>query len=92
MQQFIDHYEAIKKRGLITPESTVHDFMDKLEEEFYELRNEYAELCLKDRNIPTTEMVSESVDLIMVLINMFQHFGYDFMQELKSTTLKNQKR
>ena len=83
MKQFIDHYEAIRARGLISHNTNIHDFIDKLEEEYHEVRSEYAQMNLDEITIPTSEMIQESIDLAMVIIDMFQHYGIDFEKELK---------
>lgn len=82
MKQFKDHYEAIRARGLISYDTNIHDFMDKLNEEYYEVRSEYAQMNLEENTIPTSEMIQESIDLVMVVVNMFQHYGIDFKKEL----------
>ena len=77
-----EHYEAIKARGLIHTGTNIHDFISKLEEEYYEFRSEYAQMNLEEITTPSKEMIQESVDLVMVILDMFQHYDIDFKAEL----------
>lgn len=76
------HYELIKRRGLITPETTIHHFIDKIEEEFYEVRNAYADDYAQSIE-PSDRFWHEGMDLIMTIANAMQHYGVDFEEELK---------
>jgi len=76
------HYRAIWERGLIHPGTTVHEFMEKLEEEYHELRNEYAEMNWQNVDEPTKQFIQEATDLVMVILNMFEHYNIDFEKEL----------
>jgi acyl carrier protein len=87
-----EHYEAIKARGLIHPGTSIHDFISKLEEEYYEFRSEYAQMNLEDITTPSKEMIQESVDLVMVIMDMFQHYGIDFKEELSENIKRQQSR
>jgi len=57
------------------------DFMIKLEEEF----NEVNEAWITDiwaRSEPSAEFFQECTDLVMVVMNMMQHYNVDFQEEL----------
>lgn len=82
------HYEAVKSRGFILKGTTAHDFIDKLSEEYYEVRNAYADMLSdqldgKAEDVLTPEFISESVDLAAVVVNMLTHYGYDFETEFR---------
>ena len=71
------HYHATGKRGMIRPQTSLHDFMDKIEEEFYETRNACTNFGLSG------EMIQESVDLCATVINMLKFYNYDFIEEYR---------
>lgn len=76
------HYIAIKQRGLISSDTSLDQFMDKLEEEYIELRSEYANYFDEQRN-PDGDFIHEAIDVVMVILNMLQHYDVDFIDELK---------
>lgn len=78
----LNHYKLIKKRGLIHPGTNVDDFMDKIKEEYYELWNAYAE-DVDSVTIPSDDFMHEATDLVMVILNMMQHYNIDFQDQLK---------
>lgn len=78
----LNHYKLIKRRGLITPETPLSAFMDKMDEEYGEFWNAYADDIKADQD-PSSEFIQEGVDLVMVILNLFQHYGVDFEEELK---------
>lgn len=86
------HYAAIRERGLINPDTTIHDFMEKLEEEYIELRNEYAEMNWQNIDEPTKQFIQEATDLVMVILNMFEHYNIDFEKELVANLLIQESR
>jgi len=67
---FKQHYEAIKLRGLITPETAFHEFVNKADEELLE--------WVDSKGDP-----DEAVDLICVMSNWLIHCGYDLETLLK---------
>jgi len=73
---FKSHYEAIKLRGLITPETAFHEFLNKAEEELCEWADSKGD-------------PAEAMDLICVLSNWMIHNGYD-IEELLKENLKVQ--
>lgn len=66
---FEQHYQAIKKRGKITPLTTTEDFNIKLDEETTEF------LANPDPQ--------EAVDVMCVMSNWLKHYGYDLKTELE---------
>ena len=86
------HYSAIWERGLIHPGTTVHEFMEKLEEEYHEVRNEYAEMNWQNVDRPTKQFIQEATDLVMVVLNMFEHYDIDFEKQLISNLLVQENR
>ena len=72
---FNKHYEAIKKRGLIDPFTTVDDFIHKMKEELSEFEESHS--C------------DEAMDLICVCTNYLIHQDHDIKKLLKKN-LKHQ--
>ena len=77
----LKHYELIKARGLITPETKVHHFMEKLDQEILEVAWMYCDDLFMECS-PSNEFNQELVDLVMVVFNYFQHYSVDFREEL----------
>jgi len=82
------HYEAIVSRGLISPDTTLKDFIFKIMEEDDELLVEY----MHSTNMLTSNAIQEAIDLIMVTANMLQHYGVDIEKELLISIEKQEKR
>lgn len=80
---FKRHYNAIVKRGLITPETTKQDFWNKAEEELLELQ---VEIFQEDN------WKQESIDLICATMNMLIHNGVDIEYELCKNIEKQEER
>ena len=72
------HHVATWERGLITPETIIPDFIDKIHEEFLEMTNEY-----QGEPIPNDEFIHEAVDLVATTLNMLKFYGIDFMEEFR---------
>ena len=85
------HYIAIKKRGLISAETTLDQFLMKLEEEYIEVQNAYADDCNEHR-IPSSDLIYEMTDMIMVALNCFQHYGIDFEKQLRINLKRQEQR
>lgn len=79
---FKRHFQAIVNRGLITSETTLDDFYDKLNEEVNELQ-------LANTN---EEVHQEAIDVVMVCINMLQYLGVNFEKELIKNIETQEKR
>ena len=82
------NYEATKKRGLITDQTTVKDFTNKLNEELYEL------ICSIKRS-PTNGTTFDEVelgDIALVCFAMAEHFKIDLVEVMELKTKFNQKR
>lgn len=90
-QLLIQHYEAIKQRGLISENTTLDQFIIKLNEEFLEVFNAYTDDCLEN-TIPSDSLIYEMTDLVMVVLNCFQHFGIDFEEQLRINLKKQNHR
>lgn len=84
----IQHYEAIKNRGLISPETTLDQFIAKLEEEYSEVISQYADDC-NEHKLPSSDLVYEMTDLVMVVLNCFQHYGIDIKEQLRINIKRN---
>ena len=75
------HYIATSKRGLISHNTTLGEFMKKISEEYHELYGEWVEDIW---NIdPTPEFIHESIDLVAVILNMLKHYDIDFIEEYR---------
>lgn len=78
------NYDAVVARGLITKETTDKQFLNKLEEDFYEAMAE----CDDD----TFRLMSELADVITVCTCWMIHRGYDPDVLLRRCAEKNEKR
>lgn len=69
------HFEATKSRGLITEQTQVIEFIEKMQEEDSEALIEMIQfMFIDDRK---EEMVQELIDKVMVPLNFLQHIGVD---------------
>ncbi len=85
------HFLAIKNRGLISPETTLDQFLMKLEEEYTEVQNAYADDCVNQK-LPSSDLIYEMTDLVMVVLNCFQHYGVDFEEQLRINIKRQEQR
>jgi NTP pyrophosphatase (non-canonical NTP hydrolase) len=79
-----DNYKSIVKRGLINSDTTLKDFIIKIEEELDELWQHY--------NLTETLDPYELADIILVCLNTAEHFNIDIEHILKEKITINQKR
>lgn len=77
----LQHYIAQVKRGKITRESTVEEFIEKLKEEFSEFIEEAME-CVRSGEL-TPSLCHEGADVMGVLCNLFTHLNIDIIAEYK---------
>lgn len=96
---FKRHYKSIVKRGLITPKTKIIDFLNKIREEFGEL--EFEIIHSDANNLECNNLyditfdgnvVQESIDLVMTVVNMLQHFNVDIESELLKNVELQEKR
>ena len=80
------NYKSIVDRGFITPTTTLFEFLDKLDEEVREL-NQEALTPKEYSNLP-----EELADVIMVCLNMANHYNIDIEQEIKNKIKINKQR
>lgn len=73
-----DNYQSIVDRGLISPTTTLFEFLDKLEEEVKELEKE----ALRPKQY--SNLPEELADVIMVCLNLAKHYDIDIEQEIKN--------
>ena len=73
-----DNYQSIVDRGLISPTTTLFEFLDKLEEEVKELEKE----ALRPKQY--SNLPEELADVIMVCLNMGKHYHIDIEKEIKN--------
>jgi hypothetical protein len=78
------NYQATVKRGLITPDTSTFKFIDKIEEEVDELKNEYMLFKCVDKE--------ELADIILVCLAMAKHYDIDIMKALEEKTKFNETR
>ncbi len=79
MKELIEeNYISIIKRGLINEKTTLQDFLNKLDEEVQEFKddNSYEELA----------------DIILVCLNIARHYNIDIENELINKINKNKNR
>jgi len=87
MKELIEaNYKSIVDRGFITPTTTLFEFLDKLDEEVREL-NQEALTPKQYSNLP-----EELADVIMVCLNMANHYNIDIEQEIKNKIEINKQR
>jgi NTP pyrophosphatase (non-canonical NTP hydrolase) len=87
MKELIEaNYKSIVDRGFITPTTTLFEFLDKLDEEVREL-NQEALISKEWSNLP-----EELADVIMVCLNMANHFNIDIQEEIKNKIKINKQR
>ena len=87
MKELIEaNYKSIVDRGFITPTTTLFEFLDKIDEEVYELNDE----ALKPRD--KSNLPEELADVIMVCLNMANHYNIDIEQEIKNKIEVNKQR
>jgi len=72
------HYDAIRKRELITDGTSLGEFRVKLREEIEELWSS----DMYDDTIDG-DMAQEAMDVVGVIFNMLIHSGYDIEAEFK---------
>ncbi len=80
------NYKSIVDRGLISPTTTLFEFLDKLEEEVEELEKE----ALRPRQY--SNLPEELADVIMVCLNFAKHYNIDIEQEIKNKIQTNKQR
>ena len=68
------HYELITHRGLITPDTTIQEFIDKITEEYTELLESFDGEDFSKQ---------EAVDLVMVCLHLLRHQGVDIEDQIK---------
>ncbi len=89
MKQIIqDNYESTCKRGLITNDTYIREFLDKILEEYIELVNECKKTETKDFNMNIFVMNMKTIsfelaDVILVCLNFARHLDIDIEYFLK---------
>ncbi len=87
MKELIEsNYKSIVDRGFITPTTTLFEFLDKIDEEVEELNKE----ALKPKQY--SNLPEELADVIMVCLNMANHYNIDIEQEIKNKIEINKQR
>ena len=92
MKELIEaNYKSIVDRGLIAPSTNYFEFLNKIKEEFKELRG--AVLDYVDYDPDSFPNVKEELaDVIMVCQNMAKHYNIDIEQEIKNKIEVNKQR
>ena len=86
-----DNYQSIVDRGLISPTTTLFEFLDKLDEEVKELK--YSIVDYVDYDSQKFNNVKEELaDVIMVCLNMANHYNIDIEEEIKNKIEINKQR
>jgi len=78
------NYKSIVDRGLISSDTTMLDFIDKLNEEYDEFFESYFHL--------EGSQPEELADIILVCLNIAKHFDWDIETELKNKVEINHRR
>jgi NTP pyrophosphatase (non-canonical NTP hydrolase) len=82
------NYNAQIKRGTITPETTIEQFLAKLREEIYEL---YDSWLLATPKIKTFDP-KELADITLVCFAMAKHYNIDLLKVMEEKTIFNENR
>lgn len=80
-----ENYASTVKRGLITKDTDMQDFITKIFEEVGEFEEAVEIGTLKD-------IKEELSDIILVCLNTAKHYGFDIEQELINKINKNKNR
>lgn len=95
MKNIIDNnYASIVKRGLITSDTSVFQFLDKIYEEVGELEEAVNDMS-ETNNIKQehfNNINEELADVILTCLNMARHFDIDIEKELTKKIETNFKR
>ena len=88
------NYDSIVKRGLISPDTSVFKFIDKIYEEIGELEEAVNEMSETNniKQIHFDNINEELADVILTCLNMAKHFDIDIEAELKKKIEVNFKR
>lgn len=76
------NYKSIVQRGLINHSTTLEDFVDKLKEEVNEFEHHDSPKNFNE----------ELADVILVCLNMAEHYNIDIEKELLNKIKINEKR
>lgn len=88
---FEKHYSLICERGLISHYTTVDQFVAKIAEELSEVIECYSD-DIRTGSVPSSEFIQESIDLMMVIVNMIQHLELNLENEISLNVNKQKKR
>jgi NTP pyrophosphatase (non-canonical NTP hydrolase) len=90
------HYQATSNRGLITDDTDICDFKNKIIEEFNELITEldfnYYKIPIFGDQSLSNSLRQESIDLVITVLNMLHHYGVDIEKELLKNIELQEKR
>ena len=78
------NYYATKRRNLITNETSILDFLIKIEEE----KEELCDSWIKQKS--TSFDHKELADIVLVCFTMAQHFKIDLLMEMENKMLFNE--
>lgn len=93
MKELIERsYKAIIERGLIKDDTHIYEFMDKIEEEFYETKEACDKLYTFNTIGDKSKYIGELIDLATVCFMQVKHLGYDPIKEFEKVVIKNEKR
>jgi hypothetical protein len=74
-----NHYILKKKRGLITPETSIHCFMENIEIQCMEVNNAYADDI---EQAPSDELITELTKLLLGITDCFKHYNVDLSEQV----------
>ena len=87
------NYKSTVDRGLISPNTTALQFIDKIYEEIAELEESYSIIEEKPAKKEYFDNFNEELaDIILVCLNCAKHFNIDIEKELENKIAKNFKR
>jgi hypothetical protein len=81
IQNLNSHYILKKKRGLITPETSIHCFMENLETDYYQVLNAYADQ-VDEGKTPSEDLVNKLTKLLLGITDCFKHYNVDLSEQV----------
>jgi len=84
------NYNATVKRGLITPETTIWEFIRKINEEYKELNTSYIDPLIYSDELGFD--IKELADIALVCFAMAEHYNIDLLSVIAEKTIYNEQR
>ncbi len=76
-----NHYKILKARGLISPETDIHTFLERIEVQQYEICNAYAD-DINNNSCPSEQLIGELTKQFLNITNTFKHYNIDLPEQI----------